>query len=143
MEFFSTTPWYVVPILWIPTVLYFCHASIQELTARNGIENFDPYFVDSKAKVLSVFFSLFLFGVLMWSLIEYCLHRFLFHLINYVPADDPFWITIHFFLHGQHHKVGFLTCWLFLIISSSTKATIKTGSQTVQGGLHLKRHCPG
>ncbi|XP_073233414.1 fatty acid 2-hydroxylase-like isoform X2 [Porites lutea] len=107
VEFFSTTPWYVVPIIWIPTMLYMCYLSIQDLTAGDGVQNIDPYFVDSKTKVASVFSALFLCGLLLWSFIEYCLHRFLFHLINHVPADDPFWITIHFFLHGQHHKVPF------------------------------------
>lgn len=86
-------------------MLYVCHLAIQDLRAKNGIENVDAYFLDSEAKVFFVFSVLFLCGVLVWSLIEYCLHRFLFHLINHVPADDPFWITIHFFLHGQHHKV--------------------------------------
>ena len=87
-------------------MLYVCFMSIQDLAARKGIEDFDPHLLDSKPKVFSVFSALFLSGVLAWSLIEYCLHRFLFHLINHVPTDDPFWITIHFFLHGQHHKVG-------------------------------------
>ena len=86
-------------------MLYMCYLSIQDLTAGDGVQNIDPYFVDSKTKVASVFSALFLCGLLLWSFIEYCLHRFLFHLINHVPADDPFWITIHFFLHGQHHKV--------------------------------------
>lgn len=86
-------------------MLYMCYLSIQDLTAGDGVENMDPFLVDTKIKVASVFSALLLCGLLLWSFIEYCLHRFLFHLINHVPADDPFWITIHFFLHGQHHKV--------------------------------------
>lgn len=107
VEFFSMTPWYVVPIIWIPAVLYLSYVSFQDLATGNGIENFHAYFLDSNTKILLAFCVIFMFGILLWSLIEYCLHRFLFHLINFVPADDPFWITIHFFLHGQHHKVPF------------------------------------
>lgn len=106
VEFFSMTPWYMVPIIWIPTMLYVCFVACRDLTARNGIGNIDPDLLNSGPKVFSVFTFLFLIGIFVWSLIEYCLHRFLFHLINHVPADSPFWITIHFFLHGQHHKVG-------------------------------------
>lgn len=124
VEFFSTTPWYVVPIIWIPTMLYFCYLSVEDLAARSGIENFNPYFLDSKPKVLFAFSLLFGCGVLVWSLIEYCLHRFLFHLINHVPADDPFWITIHFFLHGQHHKVWGLKLFYFLILYFNVKDAI-------------------
>ena len=105
VEMFSTTPWYVVPVIWIPIGLYFAYVAFQDLAARNGIEYVDARFLDSVPKVSFAFTVLFLFGVVLWSLIEYCLHRFLFHLINYVPADKPFWITIHFFIHGQHHKV--------------------------------------
>ena len=111
-EFFSITPWYVVPIIWIPAMLYACWVALQDLTARNGIGNLDPYFLNSKPKVFSTFSVLFMCGVLLWSLIEYCLHRFLFHIINHVPADSPFWITVHFFLHGQHHKVSYTIVFL-------------------------------
>ena len=120
VEFFSMTPWYVVPIIWIPTMLYVCFVACGDLAARIGIGNINPNFLNSEPKAFSVFTLLFLIGILVWSLVEYCLHRFLFHLINHVPADSPFWITIHFFLHGQHHKVGdTLVFWfLFLIIVS-------------------------
>lgn len=107
VEFFSTTPWYVVPIIWIPIILFVSFLGFHDLTTQNGIGSINPYYLDSKLKALSAFSLLFLFGIFIWSLIEYVLHRFLFHLINHVPADDPFWITIHFFLHGQHHKVPF------------------------------------
>lgn len=46
---------------------------------------------------------LFLTGVLLWSLAEYIIHRWVFHL------RPPHWsrvlITLHFLFHGQHHKV--------------------------------------
>ena len=142
VEFFSTTPWYVVPIIWIPIILFVSFLGFHDLTTQNGIGSINPYYLDSKLKALSAFSLLFLFGIFIWSLIEYVLHRFLFHLINHVPADDPFWITIHFFLHGQHHKVCSVlsvlcmlitVTWLYLCVDNrinlgrSEKNLVRTG----------------
>ena len=57
----------------------------------------------------STFPGLFVLGMLLWSLLEYLLHRFLFHMKP--PGNSYYLITLHFILHGQHHKVsgvGFL-----------------------------------
>jgi sterol desaturase/sphingolipid hydroxylase (fatty acid hydroxylase superfamily) len=43
--------------------------------------------------------ALFLLGILVWTLTEYALHRFVFH---YVP-DSKFGQRIHFIFHGVHH----------------------------------------
>ncbi|XP_010776812.1 fatty acid 2-hydroxylase [Notothenia coriiceps] len=48
---------------------------------------------------------LFLMGWFLWSFIEYCIHRFVFHMRP--PAHNYYLITIHFLLHGQHHKSPF------------------------------------
>lgn len=42
-------------------------------------------------------------GMLIWPIIEYATHRWLFHLKP--PDSIPFLITVHFCLHGLHHKV--------------------------------------
>jgi sterol desaturase/sphingolipid hydroxylase (fatty acid hydroxylase superfamily) len=47
----------------------------------------------------SKFIALILLGILVWSLTEYALHRFVFH---YVP-DSKFGRRIHFIFHGVHH----------------------------------------
>lgn len=52
----------------------------------------------------SVFPGLFVLGMLLWSLMEYLLHRFLFHMKP--PSNSYYLITLHFILHGQHHKVS-------------------------------------
>lgn len=39
-------------------------------------------------------------GVLLWQLLEYCLHRFLFHR----APQSPRAIVLHFLLHGCHHR---------------------------------------
>ncbi|MGH0130771.1 UNVERIFIED_CONTAM: hypothetical protein FKN15_066300, partial [Acipenser sinensis] len=48
---------------------------------------------------------LFLLGMFIWSLVEYLIHRFLFHMRP--PASNYYLITLHFLLHGQHHKSPF------------------------------------
>ncbi|KAG9340786.1 hypothetical protein JZ751_020378 [Albula glossodonta] len=47
----------------------------------------------------------FALGMFLWSFIEYCIHRFLFHMRP--PAHNYYLITLHFLLHGQHHKSPF------------------------------------
>lgn len=44
----------------------------------------------------------FLLGIFIWTILEYTLHRFLFHVDNYLP-DRPFFLMLHFLLHGIHH----------------------------------------
>lgn len=47
---------------------------------------------------------IFLVGMFLWSLLEYLIHRFVFHMKP--PASNYYLITLHFLLHGQHHKVS-------------------------------------
>ncbi|XP_071959582.1 fatty acid 2-hydroxylase-like [Antedon mediterranea] len=55
--------------------------------------------------VLEMFILYFIAGVVTWTILEYALHRFLFHL---EPSPKyPMLVTFHFLLHGQHHKVPF------------------------------------
>ena len=41
-------------------------------------------------------------GLFLWTLVEYLLHRGLFHVDKYLP-DNRVGITAHFLLHGIHH----------------------------------------
>jgi dihydroceramide fatty acyl 2-hydroxylase len=43
--------------------------------------------------------GLFVAGVLVWSLTEYLLHRYIFHWMS----DTPFGRRLHFLVHGVHH----------------------------------------
>ncbi|CAB4416179.1 unnamed protein product [Rhizophagus irregularis] len=45
---------------------------------------------------------LFLIGIVMWTLLEYGIHRFLFHVDAILP-DHPYALCVHFTLHGIHH----------------------------------------
>uniref|UniRef100_A0A8D0HLR1 Fatty acid 2-hydroxylase n=1 Tax=Sphenodon punctatus TaxID=8508 RepID=A0A8D0HLR1_SPHPU len=49
--------------------------------------------------------ALFVAGMGVWSFVEYLIHRFLFHMKP--PASNYYLITLHFMLHGQHHKSPF------------------------------------
>lgn len=81
---FSLTPWWIVPTFWIPPVsygVYISHSGLSSTVEQAGY---------------------LIFGFFLWSLIEYTLHRFLFHLDKWLP-DNRVAITLHFLLHGIHH----------------------------------------
>jgi 4-hydroxysphinganine ceramide fatty acyl 2-hydroxylase len=44
----------------------------------------------------------FLVGNVVWTILEYTLHRFLFHVDYYLP-DANWAMLLHFLLHGIHH----------------------------------------
>ncbi|VUC31905.1 unnamed protein product [Clonostachys rosea] len=83
LEPFSKTAWWMIPLTWIPCVAYGTYVASQGLHPL-------------------ALFLYFGFGFGLWSLIEYALHRFLFHLDYYLP-DNRVGITMHFMLHGVHH----------------------------------------
>lgn len=83
LEVFSKTPWYVIPMFWTPIITYcFMQASANistlECVIGAGI------------------------GLFFWTLIEYSLHRFVFHIQDNLP-DHPLALSLHFVLHGIHH----------------------------------------
>ncbi|QDG50298.1 fatty acid hydroxylase [Persicimonas caeni] len=78
----SRTPWFIVPLLYIPASAGLMWHSVAR--ADVGV-------------LASV--GLALAGVLAWTFVEYWLHRTLFH---WVP-DTSWGETMHFFLHGVHH----------------------------------------
>ncbi|KAI5965920.1 SCS7 [Candida pseudojiufengensis] len=83
LEPLSLTPWWVIPVVWLPPnmALFFYGAyNLPFLTA----------------------ISFWIMGLFVWTFVEYCLHRFIFHLDGYLP-DHPIFLTLHFLLHGIHH----------------------------------------
>jgi len=95
-EFFSKTKWYIIPMVWLPVVFFFFSLGYKDL-------------FQSFQSTTSVFpclcFILFTLGMASWSFLEYSLHRWLFH--SDPPITSYSLITLHFLLHGQHHKVPF------------------------------------
>lgn len=83
-EFFSKTPWFVIPIVWIPIGCYF-------MFIENTLEWFPSIL-------------LYFYGIFCWTFVEYFLHRFLFHAEDlYLPHKN--WAYVfHFTFHGIHHS---------------------------------------
>lgn len=85
LEFFSRTPWWVVPLIWIP------------VSAAMVTLNYDG----ASPQRLAL---LYVTGLVIWTIIEYSLHRFLFHVDDFLP-NNGLMITAHFLLHGVHHRI--------------------------------------
>ncbi|CAI6336499.1 unnamed protein product [Periconia digitata] len=83
LEPLSKTPWWIVPLFWIPPSMFGTWWGSSSL----GLGPTVGYWV---------------FGVFFWTIIEYTLHRCLFHLDYYLP-NNRVAITAHFLLHGIHH----------------------------------------
>lgn len=79
-EQLSRWPWWYIFVMWPPFMAYVLSISFQ------------------KAGLLVTLFA-FITGALSWGIVEYTLHRFLFHM----ETKTPFWNKFHFFAHGIHH----------------------------------------
>lgn len=84
LEPLSKTPWWIVPSLWWPCVVY------GTAVAFGGLQS------------VPTLAGYWVFGLGFWTIIEYVLHRCLFHLDEHLP-DNRVGITLHFLLHGIHH----------------------------------------
>lgn len=93
LEMFTRTQWWIVPLIWGPITLGFLYKSYTGLVNNSG---FSP-----TAAIIPTILC-FLFGNLFWTFIEYFMHRFLFHIDDYLP-DHQFALLLHFLLHGIHH----------------------------------------
>ncbi|XP_028305006.1 fatty acid 2-hydroxylase [Gouania willdenowi] len=103
MEASTKTSWYWVPVVWLPLVCYFSWYSYTTLAKGTTRIGFTSDFSITVHKY--TFLLLFALGWFLWSFIEYCIHRFVFHMKP--PAHNYYLITLHFLLHGQHHKSPF------------------------------------
>ncbi|KAI9711204.1 MAG: fatty acid alpha-hydroxylase [Bogoriella megaspora] len=83
LEPLSKTPWYVVPLVWWPPVAYGTFLVAQQL---------------SPIALMLYWIT----GLCIWTIVEYGLHRFLFHIDGVLP-DNRVALTAHFLLHGIHH----------------------------------------
>ncbi|KAL9087411.1 MAG: hypothetical protein Q9165_006708 [Trypethelium subeluteriae] len=83
LEPLSKTPWWVVPSVWWPPIFYFTFVVSQSLSPI--------------ALVLY-----WITGICIWTIVEYGMHRFLFHIDSVLP-DNRVFLTLHFLLHGIHH----------------------------------------
>ncbi|CAN2389329.1 fatty acid alpha-hydroxylase activity [Pristimantis euphronides] len=105
VEWCSKTAWYIVLAVWVPVIFYLTWYCLREL-ARGETRLFTSFTTEYSIPVpLFCFFPLFFLGMMIWSLMEYGIHRYVFH--TNPPASNYFLITLHFMLHGQHHKAPF------------------------------------
>uniref|UniRef100_A0A8C3CF71 Fatty acid 2-hydroxylase n=1 Tax=Cairina moschata TaxID=8855 RepID=A0A8C3CF71_CAIMO len=105
LESLSKTAWYVVFLVWTPVVLYLSWVSYTSL-AQGNTRLFSSFTTEYSIPVHKYYFPfIFLLGMFLWSLLEYLIHRFVFHMKP--PASNYYLITLHFLLHGQHHKSPF------------------------------------
>ncbi|XP_049720937.1 fatty acid 2-hydroxylase isoform X2 [Elephas maximus indicus] len=105
IEALSKTVWYSVPIIWVPLMLYLSWSYYRTL-AQGNVRLFTSFTTEYSVTVPeSMFPGLFMTGLFLWSLIEYLIHRFLFHMKP--PSDSSYLIMLHFIMHGQHHKSPF------------------------------------
>lgn len=82
IESLTLTKWYAIPLIWLPVV---CWCFSRSLQMGHTIQEL-AYMAAS--------------GLFVWTLIEYTLHRFLFHI-----ETKSYWAnTAHYLLHGCHHK---------------------------------------
>lgn len=81
LEFFSRSPWWSVPLIWLPVTFMIFYNAVQA-----GLSVFLlPLFIVAAPFV--------------WNFFEYFIHKHLFHM---VPTTD-FSRVMHFMLHGYHH----------------------------------------
>ncbi|KAF2716090.1 hypothetical protein K431DRAFT_289698 [Polychaeton citri CBS 116435] len=83
LEPLTKTPWWVVPTIWVPPVMYGTFVASQQLNPIALV----AYWIT---------------GLSIWTIVEYGMHRCLFHVDEYLP-DNRVFITLHFLLHGIHH----------------------------------------
>ncbi|KAJ9219514.1 hypothetical protein DTO271D3_742 [Paecilomyces variotii] len=84
LEPLTKTAWYCVPIIWFPAVTY---GTFIGSTGFTNVVEPAAYWI---------------LGLCIWTLVEYGMHRFLFHIDKYLP-DNRVGISLHFVLHGIHH----------------------------------------
>ncbi|KAM8946015.1 fatty acid 2-hydroxylase [Pelodytes ibericus] len=105
VEWCSKTAWYIVLAVWVPVLVYLTWYCVTEL-AEGKTRLFSSFTAEYSIHVpLICFIPLFATGMLIWTLMEYAIHRYVFHMNP--PASNYFLITLHFMLHGQHHKSPF------------------------------------
>lgn len=99
MELCSVCPWWLVPLIWIPYSVYMMWLA----TTNNS--TYIPWIPDTEPLGWTRVFALLPLGYFIWTLIEYLLHRFVFHMEPWYSSG--FSLQFHFIMHGQHHKVRF------------------------------------
>ncbi|GAA96237.1 uncharacterized protein L969DRAFT_43736 [Mixia osmundae IAM 14324] len=107
LEMLTRTQWFVVPIFWLPIAAYLFAQSFAQQQGTSLPEaalsnNLLTVAAGIRSDMVVGAMSAFAIGVFLWTILEYTLHRFLFHVDDALP-DHPIFLTLHFLLHGIHH----------------------------------------
>ncbi|KAK0498323.1 oxidoreductase [Armillaria luteobubalina] len=107
LEVFTKCVWYAVPLVWIPIATYLALRSIVQFSMPIPsvfVNPILPVELLSEVPIASYtkFAICFIIGNIIWTILEYGMHRFLFHLDENLP-DKGVFLTLHFLLHGVHH----------------------------------------
>ncbi|KAJ7207091.1 oxidoreductase [Mycena pura] len=111
LEAATRTVWWVVPLFWGPIFSYLAVRSLVQFSIAPRVL---PLFSVHPTIPLALIHQAlapenllktgvcFLLGNFIWTILEYTLHRFLFHIDDLLP-DRPIAILLHFSMHGVHH----------------------------------------
>ncbi|CAA6675154.1 unnamed protein product [Spirodela intermedia] len=81
-EFLTRTVWWAIPVVWLPVVCWSISRSVLMGCTFPQVAVMVPS------------------GMFIWTLLEYIIHRFLFHI-----KTKSYWgNTAHYLIHGCHHK---------------------------------------
>lgn len=83
-KYFGTSPWYMIGLWFIPVVA----ACMWHAFTQSGLPAWQAG-------------AVYAVGILGWTLVEYILHRWVFHL---APLKNPFLREIQYVMHGYHHE---------------------------------------
>ncbi|KAI9016012.1 hypothetical protein DFJ74DRAFT_608960 [Hyaloraphidium curvatum] len=84
LEALTKTPWWIVPLVWLPFgQAHTAYAAWRGLSLAELVVSW-------------------CLGLVVWTVIEYSLHRWLFHIDRFLP-DNRYFLTLHFLMHGIHH----------------------------------------
>ena len=101
LEALSKTSWWVIPVVWMPLALWALSKGVTALLGDLAAEATSGWTeTAATAAAAAAAAAVFAFGWLGWGLMEYSFHRFIFH---GTPSGKTA-ITLHFILHGCHHK---------------------------------------
>lgn len=137
-EMFSRTKYWVVMVLWLPLSFFWtARGVLRDYTTINPAwsSRFDSLLylpnknwvfqnypandtalaeAQYQAAVARSHFSFafvaafWLFGIFLWTFMEYCIHRVIFHFERMIPGplfDNPLCKLLHLVLHGIHHII--------------------------------------
>ena len=99
-EMMTRAHWWMVPLVWCPVIVCLLSSSYSRLSTQTELWPSDNSLTRQYGPC-SIPLLLAL-GVFFWTLLEYVIHRWMFHLKP--PKYSRFLIRVHFALHGQHHK---------------------------------------